>query len=280
MLQDLANGRLENEFRNIAANPEDIILCFHDGKILLSRGEDDVLSLPTLALMERWQATGEPRYLFRMEERNYFLWTEAAPENVDGGFCYEAVRPLRQLKSKEICYAIMTGWHLCNWYRNNRICGGCGTATVHDSKERMLRCPNCGNMIFPRINPAVIVAVTNGEKLLLSKYAGRAYTHYALLAGFAEIGETVEQTVHREVMEEVGLKVKNLRYYKSQPWGVDGTLLMGFFCDVDGSDVIRIDEKELAMADWYERKNLPAKDDGISLTREMIRVFEEGREPK
>ena len=280
MLQDLANGRLENEFRNIAANPEDIILCFHDGKILLSRGEDDVLSLPTLALMERWQATGEPRYLFRMEGRNYFLWREAAPANVDGGFGYESVRPLRQLKSKEICYAIMTGWHLYNWYRNNRICGGCGTATVHDSKERMLRCPNCGNMIFPRINPAVIVAVTNGEKILLSKYAGRAYTHYALLAGFAEIGETIEQTVHREVMAEVGLKVKNLRYYKSQPWGVDGTLLMGFFCDVDGSDTIHIDENELAMADWYERKNLPARDDGISLTREMIRVFEEGKEPK
>ena len=280
MLQDMAKGRLENEFRNIAANPEDIILCFYDGKVLLSRSEEDALTLPTLSCVARWQAPGEPRYLFRMEERNYFLWTEAAPVNVDGGFCYESVRPLRQLKSKEVCYAIMTGWHLFNWYRNNRLCGGCGTATVHDSKERMLRCPNCGNMIFPRINPAVIVAVTNGEKLLLSKYAGRAYTHYALLAGFAEIGETVEQTVHREVMEEVGLKVKNLRYYKSQPWGVDGTLLMGFFCDVDGSDVIRIDEKELAMADWYDRKSLPAKDDGISLTREMIRVFEEGREPK
>ena len=280
MLQDMANGRLENEFRNITANPEDIVLCFRDGKILLSRGEDDALTLPTLARMAGWQSPGEPRYLFRMEERNYFLWTEVAPANVDGGFCYEAVRPLRQLKSKDTCYAIMTGWHLYNWYRNNRLCGGCGTATVHDSKERMLRCPNCGNMIFPRINPAVIVAVTNGEKLLLSKYAGRAYTHYALLAGFAEIGETVEQTVHREVMEEVGLKVKNLRYYKSQPWGVDGTLLMGFFCDVDGSDVIRIDEKELAMAGWYDRTNLPAKDDGISLTREMIRVFEEGKEPK
>ena len=280
MLQDMAKGRLENEFRNLSAQAEDIILCFHEGKILLSRGEDDTLTLPTLTLMEKWQNPGEPRYLFRMEGQNYFLWTEAAPASVNGGFAFEPVRPLRQLKSKEICYAIMTGWHLYNWYRNNRICGGCGTATVHDSKERMLRCPNCGNMIFPRINPAVIVAVTNGEKILLSKYAGRAYTHYALLAGFTEIGETIEQTVHREVMEEVGLKVKNLRYYKSQPWGVDGTLLMGFFCDVDGSDAIHIDENELAMADWYERNNLPAKDDGISLTREMIRVFEEGREPK
>jgi NAD+ diphosphatase len=144
----------------------------------------------------------------------------------------------------------------------------------------MLRCTNCGNTIFPRISPAVIVAVTDGDRLLLSKYAGRAYTRYALLAGYTEIGETIEQTVHREVMEEVGLKVKNLRYYKSQPWGVDGNVLMGFFCDLDGDDTIYLDEQELACAQWHHRNALPAKDDGISLTREMIRMFEEGREPR
>jgi NAD+ diphosphatase len=126
----------------------------------------------------------------------------------------------------------------------------------------------------------VIIAVTDGDRLLLSKYAGRSYTRYALLAGYTEIGETLEQTVKREVMEEVGLRVKNIRYYKSQPWGVDGNVLMGFYCDLDGDDTIHIDENELAMAEFYGRRNLPAQDDGISLTREMIRVFQEGREPK
>ena len=277
MLQDMEFGRLENEFRNITANPEDIILCFRDGQVLLRRDGDDTLTLPTLEQMPRH--TSAPRYIFRMNGENFFLWTDAAPEQLDG-FAYEPVRMLRQLKSKEICYAVMTGWHLYNWYRSNRLCGCCGTATEHDTKERMLRCPSCGNLIFPRISPAVIVAVTDGDRLLLSKYAGRAYTRYALLAGYTEIGETIEQTVHREVLEEVGLKVKNLRYYKSQPWGVDGNVLMGFYCDLDGSDAIHIDEKELSMADWYPRDNLPAKDDGISLTREMIRVFGEGKEPK
>ena len=277
MLQDMEFGRLENEFRNITANPEDIILCFRDGQVLLRRDGDDVLTLPTLAQMPRYVSA--PRYIFRMNGENFFLWTDAAPEQLDG-FAYEPVRMLRQLKSKEICYAVMTGWHLYNWYRSNRLCGCCGTATEHDTKERMLRCPSCGNLIFPRISPAVIVAVTDGDRLLLSKYAGRAYTRYALLAGYTEIGETIEQTVHREVLEEVGLKVKNLRYYKSQPWGVDGNVLMGFYCDLDGSDAIRIDEEELAMAGWYPRHALPAQDDGISLTREMIRVFGEGKEPK
>ena len=280
MLQDMDGGRLENEFRNIEACAEDWILCFHQGQVLLCREADDTLTLPMLAQMALWQTPTAPRYLFRMQDRNFFLWTDSAPASPDGGFAYEAVRPLRQLKSKEICFAIMTGWHLYNWYRVNRLCGCCGTPTEHDGKERMLRCPNCGNMIFPRISPAVIVAVTDGDRLLLSKYAGRAYTRYALLAGYTEIGETIEQTVHREVMEEVGLRVKNLRYYKSQPWGVDGNVLMGFFCDVDGSDTIHLDENELSMAQWYPRNALPAHDDGISLTREMIRVFEEGREPK
>lgn len=281
MLQDMANGRLENEFYNIAPMPEDRILCFHQGQILLRRNADSTLSLPSLSRMAAWETpVTQPRYLFRMEGQNYFLWTDAAPASPDDGFAYEPVRQLRQLISKDICFAILTGWHLYNWYRTHRLCGCCGTPMEHDTKERMLRCPHCGHMIFPRINPVVIVAVTNGDRLLLSKYAGRAYTHYALLAGYTEIGETMEQCVQREVMEEVGLRVKNLRYYKSQPWGVDGNVLMGFYCDVDGSDIIHIDEKELAMADWYPRDALPAQDDGISLTREMIRVFGEGNEPK
>lgn len=215
-----------------------------------------------------------------MQGSRYFLWMGSAGKCDDPVFFYMEARKMRELASKDQCYAAMTAWHLHTWYRSNRYCGCCGAHTVHDSTERMVRCPECGNMIFPRISPAVIVAVTNGDRLLLSKYAGRSYTHYALLAGYTEIGETIEETVHREVMEEVGLRVKNLRYYKSQPWGIDGNVLMGFFCDVDGDDTIRIDERELALAQWYERNALPAKDDGISLTREMIRVFEEGREPE
>ena len=282
MLQDMPFGRLENEFRILDPEPGDVALCFRGNEILLKRAPDDTLELPCVRAGADWQPwKGEGfRYVFRMDGKNYFLWMGRSGEPLEPGFAYESVRPLRQLISKDVCYAIMTGWHLYVWYRNNRFCGGCGCATVHDSKERMLRCPDCGNMIFPRISPAVIVAVTDGDRLLLSKYAGRGYTRYALIAGYTEIGETVEQTVHREVMEEVGLRVKNLRYYKSQPWGVDGNVLMGFYCDLDGSDEITLDRTELALAEWHPRQNIPAKDDGISLTREMIRVFSEGNEPK
>lgn len=288
MLQDLPAGRLENEFRNLEATDEDLVVCICKNTILVKREEGNLLSLPSVAEVKQWarekawQPWGQRKlqYVFRMLGENYVIWMGQAGECPDERYGYESARTFRYIESKNLCYAAMTAWHLYHWYRNNRYCGACGGNTVHDEKERMVRCPQCGNMIFPRISPAVIVGVTNGEKLLLSKYAGRGYTNYALIAGYTEIGETMEQTVQREVLEEVGLKVKNIRYYKSQPWGIDGNVLMGFYCDLDGDDTIHLDEQELALAEWHDRNALPIQDDGISLTREMIRTFGEGKEPK
>ena len=272
MLQDIS-GHLDNQYKPLTPQSGDVAVCFKDGQVFLHRNKDNTLQLP------RYGSPAPGRYLFRLEETNWFLW-EGDPTPWNGDFSWEPVRQLRQLESKAVCFGIMTAWHLSNWYDQNRFCGKCGTPTCHDEAQRMLKCPQCGNLIFPRISPAVIIAVTDGDRLLLSKYAARAYTRYALLAGFTEIGETPEQTVAREVMEEVGLKVKNIRYYKSQPWGVDGNLLLGFYCDLEGDDTIRLDETELSMADFYPRNALPARDDGICLTREMIRIFEEGKEPR
>lgn len=271
MLQDLAFGRLENEYRPVPPRDPDAVLSFRDSFLLVRILNNGALEFPTVS-----QIGGELRYAFRLHEVNCYL-TENAEET--GDFCYVPLRSLRQNPARSLVYAAMTGWHLHTWYRNSRFCGRCGEKTVHDEKERMVRCPNCGLMIYPRINPAIIVAVTDGDRILLTQYAGRAYTNYALIAGFTEIGETLEQTVAREVMEEVGLRVKNIRYYKSQPWGIDGNILMGFFCDLDGDDTVHLDENELALGRWYRRNDLPVEDDGYSLTREMIRIFGEGREP-
>lgn len=138
-------------------------------------------------------------------------------------------------------------------------------------------CPECHQMEYPKISPAVIIAVMDGSRLLLSKYADREYKKYALLAGFAEVGETLEETVRREVMEEVGLKVKNIRYYKSQPWSFTDTLLAGFFAELDGAAEITLDRQELAVAEWFEREELPVKYEDCSLTNEMIIAFKEKR---
>ena len=99
------------------------------------------------------------------------------------------------------------------------------------------------------------------------------YKRYALIAGFSEIGESVEDTVRREVMEEVGLKVKNLKFYKSQPWSFTDTLLMGFYCDLDGDDTITLDRQELSVGEWRNREEIPDEGENISLTKEMMMRF-------
>ena len=183
-------------------------------------------------------------------------------------------------ENRHIIFEAYTAGQLARWYHDNRYCGTCAHKTVPSKTERALCCPHCGRTIYPRILPAVIIGVTDGDRILMTKYAGRSYTFYALVAGFNEIGETLEETVAREVMEEVGLKVKNIRYYKSQPWGIVDDLLAGFYCDVDGSTEIKLDRNELKEAVWVERKDVEGQPHDLSLTNEMMVVFREGREPK
>lgn len=285
MLQDLDFGYLDNQYHPQLPGESDIVICVRDKDVLLHRNADDTLALPAWGQVKCWQDHWEhwfdlpTQYAFTLQEKHYFLFMGQAGD-ADDYFTYESAMNLRQKTSKNICFAVMTAWHLYNWYRVNRFCGACGEKTAHDSVERMMRCGKCGNMIFPRIAPAVIIGLTHGDKLMLSTYAGRAYKRYGLLAGFVEIGETAEEAVAREVMEEAGLRVRNIRYYKSQPWGIAGNLSIGYFCDLDGDATVHLDETELASAEWFDRAHLPAEDDGISLTREMIRIFGEGREPK
>lgn len=124
--------------------------------------------------------------------------------------------------------------------------------------------------------PAVIAGIRNGDKILLTRYQGPASGRVALVAGYNEIGESIEDTLRREVMEEVGLKVKNLRFYKSQPWVVTDSLMMGFFCDLDGDDTIKLQESELSMGTWVDRQDLPEDTAHRSLTAEMIEQFRLG----
>ena len=187
---------------------------------------------------------------------------------------YEDHAALMKVSEKGISFPSFADLEHLN---REKYCGRCGKRLKHGEKERMLVCEACGNTEFPKICPAVIVGVTDHNRILMSKYAGRTYKKYALLAGFSEIGETVEQTVAREVMEEVGLKVKNIRYYKSQPWAFSDTLLMGFYCDLDGNDAITLDREELAVAEWFEREDIPVEPSRDSLTNEMILQFKNER---
>ena len=140
--------------------------------------------------------------------------------------------------------------------------------------ERAMVCPACHYTAYPRIMPAVIVGVTNGDKLLITRYR-TGFRYNALIAGFTEIGETMEETVQREVMEEAGIQVKNIHYYKSQPWGTANDILLGFYCDVDGDDRITMDPEELKYAEWVQREDIVLQPGEFSLTNEMMKRFKE-----
>ncbi len=285
MIQDIYPRKYHNEYLHTQPKDNDLVLVFHQNTVLV-RFVDDKLRYPTLNELKSFHISCH--YLFSIDQHRYFLAAPArcryggpVPNEKDEsfpyitlpGYSYENVRIFRTAMSRSTSFAGITAHHLFGWYQTNLFCGRCGHEMKPDHKERMLLCPSCRNMVYPRISPAVIVGVLNGDKILMSKYAGHPYTNYALITGFNEIGESAEQTVAREVMEEVGLKVKNIRYYKSQPWAFSGSLLLGFFCDLDGSDRITLDRNELAEAGWFKRDEITLTDDHLSLTREMIMQF-------
>ena len=278
MIQDIYPHIYHNEYKDFQPENTDFILVFHRNTVMI-RFKEEHLRYPTFSEMQSFSC--DYQYLFSIDNYKYFLALPKSchleePSIMIDGYHYENVRIFRSAASRHTAFAGITAHHLFGWYQSNQFCGRCGQKMLPDHKERMLFCPDCRNMVYPRISPAVIVGIINGDQILMSKYAGRSYTNYALIAGFPEIGECAEQTVAREVMEEVGLKVKNIRYYKSQPWAFSGSLLMGFFCDLDGSDQIKLDTSELAEAGWYSRDEITLEDDHISLTREMIMHFKNG----
>ncbi len=272
MIHDIAPHVYDNQYTPHTPQPNDVILAYRKGEVLCGY-EDEALSFPTVSQVGA--PADAPTYLFTIDQTRCFL----ARQEIEpfGSFAYRPVSIARTAAPRVCAFAAITGHQLFTWYQSSRFCGRCGTPTVHDGVERMMRCPNCGEMIFPRISPAVIVGVLNGERILMTRYANRpGAKRSALIAGFAEIGESIEQTVRREVMEEVGLRVKNLRYYKSQPWSFTGCLLMGFWCEVDGDDTIHVDGRELAEGVWLTREEIDWDDIGLSLTGEMTQRFRDG----
>ena len=273
MIQDIGSEKLDNSYRTAVPAPESTVFVFTQNALLCCYdAESGTLRLPVCR-----EVQAPLTYLFSIGEQTYFL---AGQETVLPDWELHLIQEVRRFRVEDqrTMFAVFTAYHLWRWYASNRFCGVCGHPVQHSTKERALCCPDCGNIIYPRINPAVIIGVTSGDRLLITRYR-RGYAHNALVAGFTEIGETAEQTVAREVMEEAGIRVKNIRYYKSQPWGVASDLLLGFFCEADGDDTIRMDENELKYAAWLRPEEIELQPNQYSLTNEMMRLFKEGKMP-
>lgn len=275
MLQDIFPKKLDLTFKETAPVADDYLLLFNEGRILLPV-EGDAPQMPRYEQAAGFISSGaSPKHLFSIDGRAFFM-ADGRPEPPPGFAAYD-MQVFRSLKPSWLAFAGATAAHLAAWYTRNRFCGHCAGQLTGSHTERALACPNCGLIIYPGIAPVVIVGLIDGERLLMTRYAAGVYRRPALIAGFVEVGETFEDAVRREVFEEVGLKVKNIRYYRSQPWAFSQSILAGFYADLDGSDQVTVDHQELSEAFWVKRADLPRDDSNISLTYEMIDVFRSGR---
>lgn len=268
MIQDIAPHKYSVAYKKKKAEKNDFVLVFSGDGILIFE-ENEEIRFPTVEEV----GTDNLQFLFTIDNSDYFM-TESNMK-ADERFSYYRQEDFRELQPMWRSFAVLTGFQLHRWYTDNNFCGRCGNGLITDKNERALRCPECGNVIFPKISPSVIIGVTDRNKILLTKYSPKhsAYRKYTLVAGYVETGESPEDTVRREVMEEVGLKVKNIKYYKSQPWSLSDTLLLGYFCELDGDGSITLEEDELSCAKWFEREEIPQVGSTISLTNEMIEYF-------
>ena len=159
-----------------------------------------------------------------------------------------------------------------DWERDHQFCGRCGGRMQVDTQERAMRCGACDTINYPRIAPCVIVLVTHGEELLLARNANFPRPMYSTLAGFIEAGETVEETLVREVREEVGVEVSNMRYFRSQSWPFPNQLMLGFFAEYAGGEII-CDPREIADARWFHYRELPMIPPASSVAGQLIRHY-------
>lgn len=247
------------------------VLLFHNGEIL-HRNENFFLPVTTLR-----DVKVEPQqYALKIGE--FALRTCLALKLSD--VCFRLLdaekTSLRQLllsQTVEVFTAAGKANQLLDWYDNHRYCGRCGTHTVPHKFERALICTSCTLSFYPRINPCVIVLVIKHEEMLLARHFGKANAFFSCLAGFMEVGETPEETVKREVQEEVGIEVENIHYVRSQSWPFPSQLMLGFFADYKSGD-IRVDGVEIAEAGWFRRDDLPITPAAnISVAGQLIALF-------
>ena len=191
---------------------------------------------------------------------------------VEPGLETRGLRELFGRMDEKLVWVAGRAGQLVHWHRNHRFCGRCGTPTEDHRQERAKLCPACGWINHPRVSPAVIVAVVKGGRLLLARAHRFPAKFYSVLAGFAEPGETLEECVQREVLEEVGVRVKNVRYFGSQPWPFPDSLMVAFTAEY-GSGEIRVSPAEITDAGWFSADRLPEVPPPISIARKLIDWF-------
>ncbi|AUC89855.1 MAG: NAD(+) diphosphatase [Alteromonas sp.] len=181
--------------------------------------------------------------------------------------------PLRQLlfTQQNIAFSVLgRAWQYIHFMRTHKFCGQCGAEMERVNWEMAMQCHRCKHRAYPRVSPCIIVAIHNGEKILLAKGVRHKEANmYSTLAGFVESGESLEEAAHREIFEEVGVRLKNLRYFNSQPWPFPHSLMVGFIAEYDGGE-IRCQKNEIDDAQWFDVDALPKIPPSVSIAGQLI----------
>ncbi|MGP1348539.1 MAG: NAD(+) diphosphatase [Stomatobaculum sp.] len=260
-----------------------LMVCGRDEILVKKEGEAERLphfSDLIAADVDFSRLSAQARYLFAIDQDWHFLVPRSALPGglLSAGYRFLTIAELRDFSPKHEAFAAVTATQFWRFYDTRKFCGRCGAPTVHAETERAMLCKHCGLIEYPKICPAAIVAVTDGDRILLTRYARNAsdYRRKALIAGFVEVGETPEDTVRREVFEETGLRVKNIRPYRIQPWSFSDSLMLGYTAELDGSDKITLQEAELCEAAFYRREEVPENPNMTSVANEMMQAFRRG----
>ena len=261
------------DFKTPSKEAANALWFIYDQGKLLVKVRNDSCSIPETSDLKNTQTTViHKQYLGTLDDRPCYAAEIADSNPEETNLEPRDLRALFSVLDENLIWIAGRANQLVNWNQTHRYCGSCGKQTEFKSDERAKICLHCGLTNYPRLSPAVIVAVVNGDQILLGRNKRFKLPFYSVLAGFVEPGETLEQCVEREIREEVGLRVKNIRYFGSQPWPFPNSLMVAFTADYDGGN-IRVDGSEIVDAAWFKRDNLPRIPPKISIARQLIQWF-------
>jgi len=247
---------------------ETLAFAFRDTKLLVG-GADDAPVVPTLATLQSSGFCEAMHYLGDLDGIACVAVALADDAREPDGWRYSGLRPLFFKLPEPLLAIAARAFQVVEWHRTHRYCGRCGTPTRDKPGERAKECPGCGHVAYPRVSPAMMVLVTRDRELLLARSHRFPSGMYSALAGFVEPGETIEDCIHREVREEVGIDVADLRYFASQSWAFPHSLMIAYTAEYAGG-VLKPDDIEIAEARWFAWDGVPQLPPSISISRRLI----------
>jgi NAD+ diphosphatase len=261
------------DFKPPSKEPANALWFIFDHGRLLVKIRNDSCTIPETPDIKPYQsALVDKQYLGTLDGRPCYAGEMADEDQRGRDLESKDLRALFGKLDENLIWIAGRANQLVNWNHSHQYCGSCGEPTVFKTDERAKICPQCSLTNYPRLSPAVIVAVVKDDRILLGRNKRFKLPFYSVLAGFVEPGETLEQCVQREIREEVGITVKNIRYFGSQPWPFPDSLMIAFTAEYADGDIV-LDGSEIIDAAWFEKDNLPKIPPRISIARQLIEWF-------